>query len=66
MSLSKTEITQREETIDEFLAHGGRIERIEDHPDPDGRVLRRGHRERQGKFNPFSLTAAPVIGVGAS
>jgi hypothetical protein len=33
------------ETVEEFLARGGRIERIEDHPDPEGRVLRRGSRE---------------------
>jgi hypothetical protein len=66
MSLPKTETTRREETIEEFLARGGRIERIERYPGPDGRVLRRGHRERQGKFNPFSLTVVPVTQVAAS
>lgn len=33
------------ETIEEFLARGGRIERIEAHPDPEGRVVRRGSRD---------------------
>jgi hypothetical protein len=43
------------ETLEEFLARGGRIERIEDHPNPEGRVLRRGSR------NPgFRLFAMPV------
>jgi hypothetical protein len=32
------------ETVEQFLARGGRIERIEAHPDPEGRVLRRGRR----------------------
>jgi hypothetical protein len=40
----------RVETVEEFLARGGRIERIEDHPDPEGRVLLRGQRERQQQF----------------
>lgn len=35
----------RAETIEEFLARGGRIERIEAHPDPEGRVVRRGSRD---------------------
>jgi hypothetical protein len=41
------------ETVDQFLARGGRIERIEEHPDPEGRVLRRGQRadaSRRGIF----------------
>jgi hypothetical protein len=38
------------ETVDEFLARGGRVERIEGHPDPEGRVLLRGQRERQRQF----------------
>jgi hypothetical protein len=42
------------ETVEEFLARGGRIERIEDHPDPAGRVLLRGWRE-----NPFGPPLRP-------
>jgi hypothetical protein len=41
------------ETVEQFLARGGRIERIEEHPDPEGRVLRRGQRvdaSRRGVF----------------
>ena len=41
------------ETVEQFLARGGRIERIEEHPDPEGRVLRRGQRadaSRRGLF----------------
>jgi hypothetical protein len=34
----------RAETIEEFLARGGQIERVEDHPNPEGRVMRRGAR----------------------
>src|SRR5271156_2681977 len=45
MLLIKSETTRREETVDEFIARGGRIQRIEQHPDPDGRVLLRGQRE---------------------
>jgi hypothetical protein len=36
--------TQQTETVEQFLARGGRVERIEDHPDPNGRVLLRGQR----------------------
>jgi hypothetical protein len=32
------------ETVEQFLARGGRIERVEGYPDPEGRVLRRGQR----------------------
>jgi hypothetical protein len=42
------------ETVEEFLARGGRIERIEDHPDPKGRVLLRGWRK-----NPFGPPLRP-------
>jgi hypothetical protein len=44
---------QETETVEQFLARGGRIERIEEHPDPEGRVLRRGQRadaSRRGIF----------------
>jgi len=41
--------TQQTETVEQFLARGGRVERIEDHPDPDGRVLRRGQRADAGR-----------------
>ena len=44
----------RAETVEEFLARGGQIERIEDHPDPEGRVLLRGQREHQRSFG-FAL-----------
>ena len=53
MLLIKTETERREETVEEFLARGGRIERLEHHPDPEGRVLLRGHREHHKRqFNP--------------
>jgi len=48
----------RVETVDEFLARGGRIERIEHYPDPEGRVLLRGHRERQQQFHPGAFNTA--------
>ena len=67
MLLTKTETTRREETVDEFLARGGRIERIEHHPDPDGRVLLRGHREHQRQLSPRgSLRGSAVTRVAAS
>jgi hypothetical protein len=44
--LVKAEPAAHEETVEEFLARGGRIERIEGCPDPEGRVLRRGWRDR--------------------
>ena len=47
---SKIDAIPREETAEEFLARGGRIKRIEHYPDPEGRVLLRGQRERQ--FDP--------------
>jgi hypothetical protein len=43
--------THRMETIEEFLARGGRVERIEAHPDPEGRVLRRGARDPRLQFS---------------
>ena len=49
---------QKEETLEQFLARGGRIQRIEDHPDPDGRVLRRGQHLNAGSFRPW--TARPL------
>jgi len=56
MSATKATVTtQREkcraETIQEFLARGGRIERIEAHPDPEGRVLLRGSRDSRLQFS---------------
>jgi hypothetical protein len=33
---------ETEETVEQFLARGGKVLRVEDHPDPDGRVLFRG------------------------
>ena len=52
----------REETAEEFLARGGRIQRIEHYPDPEGRVLLRGQRERQRQSgSPFSRSAAVVV-----
>jgi hypothetical protein len=48
------------ETVEEFLARGGRIERIDDYPLPDGRVLLRGQRERQAQ----QLAPAPVLPFG--
>ena len=50
--LTKIDTIPREETAEEFLARGGRIKRIEHYPDPEGRVLRRGQRERQRQFDP--------------
>jgi hypothetical protein len=49
---TKIDTTSREETVEEFLARGCRIQRIEHYPDPEGRVLFRGQRERQRQFNP--------------
>jgi hypothetical protein len=49
---AKIAATSREETVEEFLARGGRIERIDAHPDPDRRVLLRGQREGQQRFVP--------------
>jgi hypothetical protein len=42
------------ETVEEFLARGGQIDRIEAHPDPEGRVLLRGWRQ-----NPFGQPLRP-------
>jgi hypothetical protein len=44
LSRLETRQTTETETVEQFLARGGRIERIEEHPDPEGRVLRRGQR----------------------
>jgi len=41
--------TQQSETVEQFLARGGKVERVEEHPDPDGRVLRRGQRADEGR-----------------
>jgi hypothetical protein len=46
------------ETLEEFLARGGRIERIEDHSDPEGRVLRRGSRNPHFRF--FAMPTRPA------
>ena len=46
------------ETLEEFLARGGRIERIEDHPNPEGRVLRRGSRNPHFRF--FATPTCPA------
>jgi hypothetical protein len=57
----KIDAARQEETVEEFLARGGRIERIEHYPDPDGRVLLRGQRERlQQSVRRFSLPATAV------
>jgi hypothetical protein len=45
--------TQETETVEQFLARGGRVERIEEHPDPEGRVLRRGQRADEGRRGIF-------------
>jgi hypothetical protein len=53
MSTESTQQAIETETVEQFLARGGRIERIEEHPDPEGRVLRRGQRadaSRRGIF----------------
>jgi hypothetical protein len=64
---NKTATAPRKETVDEFLARGGRIERIEHYPDPDGRVLLRGQRGRQQQFNPrFSPPATVAARLSAS
>jgi|HubBroStandDraft_6_1064221.scaffolds.fasta_scaffold1516021_1 hypothetical protein len=49
--------TQQTETVEQFLARGGKVERIEDHPDPEGRVLRRGQRADAGR-SPFTPVSA--------
>lgn len=43
---------QMQETVEQFIARGGRIQRIENYPDPDGRVLLRGQRPDGGPFRP--------------
>jgi hypothetical protein len=53
LSRLETRHTTEIETVEQFLARGGRIERIEEYPDPEGRVLRRGQRadaSRRGIF----------------
>ncbi len=41
------------ETVEEFLARGGRIEKITDYPDPEGRVMRRSsYRKPAGAAAP--------------
>ena len=61
------------ETVEEFLARGGRIERIEQYPDPKGRVLLRGCRAnpfgpqlRPGAAESSSAMRAQVRGLAAS
>jgi hypothetical protein len=49
---SKIAATPREETVEQFRARGGHIERIEHYPEADGRVLLRGQRENQQRFVP--------------
>jgi hypothetical protein len=44
------------ETVEQFLARG-RIERIEEHPDPEGRVLRRGQRADASRRGVFVFSA---------
>jgi hypothetical protein len=62
---SKIAATPREETVEEFLARGGHIKRIEAHPDPDGRVLLRGQRENRQRFFPaFSTHLSTETPVG--
>jgi len=48
-----TRQTIETETVEQFMARGGRIERIEEHPDPEGRVLRRGQRADAGRRGIF-------------
>ena len=56
---TKIDTSSREETVEELLARGGRrIERIEDHPLPDGHVLLRGQCERQQQFAQRALNTA--------
>jgi hypothetical protein len=48
---TKIGTTPREETAQEFLARGCHIQRIEHYPDPEGRVLLRGQRERHRQLD---------------
>src|SRR6185437_12502441 len=41
----------RKETVEEFLARGRQIERIEAHPDADGRVVTRGARDHRSQVS---------------
>jgi hypothetical protein len=42
------------ETIEQFLARGGTIARINDHPAPEGRVMRKSsHRAVDFSMSPF-------------
>ena len=60
LPLQNAQAGAHEETVEEFLARGGRVERIEGCPDPEGRVLRRGWRDRQGIGTPGMMK--PLFG----
>ena len=51
----------RTETVEQFLARGGTIKRIDGCPDPEGRVVRRGHFARSQRP---SLQDAARSGAG--
>jgi hypothetical protein len=53
--LMSAESGTHEETVEEFLARGDRMERIEGCPDPEGRVLRRGWRDRPAIGMPLTM-----------
>jgi hypothetical protein len=55
---SKDQPANRPETVEEFLARGGRIKRIEDHPLPDGRVLLRSWPGRNSKTSTGARAAS--------
>ena len=54
---------QETETVEQFLARGGRVERIEEHPDPECRVLRGGQRADAGR--PWNIRLSQERSAGA-
>jgi hypothetical protein len=56
-----TRQTTETETVEQFMARGGRIERIEEHPDPEGRVLRRGQRADASRPGIFVFQKRSVV-----
>jgi hypothetical protein len=57
-----TRQTIESETVEQFLARGGRIERVEERPDPEGRVLRRGQRGDAGRRGIFVFQKRSGVG----
>ena len=52
------------ETVEEYLARGGVIKRIEDYPDPNDRVVLKGrrHKAQSGWGSPEAFLSKPIDG----